>query len=121
MPGRVPLNRENNFCFLYLRHALCYFLINGQTMGVRIEVPPFLLHLTKGLKVAEVNGNTVGECLHELVKQFPGTEKLLFDRDGKLIGHIDLFLNGVSTFPEELAKPVSDGDTISMLYLIIGG
>ena len=90
-------------------------------MGVQIELPPFMLHLTNGLKVADVNGTTVGECLHDLVKRFPGAEKLLFDKSGKLIGHIDLFLNGASTFPEELAKPVSDGDTISMLYLIIGG
>ena len=94
---------------------------NGQTMGVRIEVPPFMLHLTNGLRVTEVNGTTVGECLHDLVKQFPGAEKLLFDKDGRLIGHIDLYLNGASTFPEELARPVSDGDTISMLYLIVGG
>jgi molybdopterin converting factor small subunit len=90
-------------------------------MGVQIEVPPFLLHLTKGLKVAEVNGATVGECLCDLVRQFPGVEKLLFHKDGKLLGHIDLFLNGVSTFPEELTKPVSDGDRISMLYIIVGG
>ena len=90
-------------------------------MGVRMEVPPFLLHLTNGLRVAEVNGTTVGECLKDLVKQFSGAGKLLFDKDGKLLGHIDLFLNGASTFPEELTKPVRDGDTISMLYLIIGG
>ena len=90
-------------------------------MGVQIEVPPFLLHLTNGLREAEVSGTTVGECLNDLIKQFPGAEKLLFDKSGRLIGHIDLFLNGVSTFAEELTKPVRDGDMISMLYLIIGG
>jgi len=90
-------------------------------MGVQIEVPPFLQHLTNAMKVAKVSGNTVGECLDDLVKQFPGTQKLLFDTNRKLFGHIDLFVNGVSTFPEELAKPVNDGDTISMLYLIDGG
>ncbi len=90
-------------------------------MKVRMEVPAFLLHLTNGVRVAEVNGTTVGECLRDLVKRFPSAEKLLFDKNGKLLGHIDLFLNGGSTFPEELAKPVRDGDTISMLYLIIGG
>jgi len=90
-------------------------------MGARIEIPPFLLHLTHGMRAAEVDGATVGECLHHLVMQFPGAADLLFDKIGKLHGHIDLFLNGVSTFPEELAKPVSDGDRISMLYLIDGG
>jgi molybdopterin converting factor small subunit len=88
---------------------------------IAFEVPPFLQHLTNGVKVTEVSGNTVGECLDDFVKQFPGTKKLLFDKDGKLFGHIDTFVNGVSTFPEELAQPVNDGDTISMLYLIDGG
>ena len=88
---------------------------------ITFEVPPFLQHLTNGVKVAKVSGNTVGECLDDFVKQFPGAQKLLFDMNKKLFGHIDLFVNGVSTFPEELARPVSNGDTISMLYLIDGG
>ena len=89
--------------------------------NITFEVPPFLHHLTNAVKVANVSGNTVGECLDDFVKQFPGTENLLFDMNRELLGHIDLFVNGVSTFPEELAKPVNDGDTISMFYLIDGG
>ena len=88
---------------------------------IAFEVPPFLQDLTNGVKVTKVSGNTVGECLDDFVKQFPSTKKLLFDKDGKLFGHIDIFVNGVSTFPEELVKPVNDGDTISMLYLVDGG
>jgi molybdopterin converting factor small subunit len=89
--------------------------------NITFEVPLFLQHLTNAMKVAKVSGNTVGECLDDFVKQFPDAENLLFDMNRKLFGHIDLFVNGVSTFPEELAKPVNDGDTISMLYLIDGG
>jgi molybdopterin converting factor small subunit len=89
--------------------------------NITFEVPPFLHHLTNGVKVAKVSGNTVGECLDYFIRQFPHTKGLLFDKDGKLFGHIDIFVNGVSIFPEELAKPVNDGDTISMLYLIVGG
>jgi len=89
--------------------------------NITFEIPPFLHHLTNGIKVAKVSGNTVGECLDSFVKQFPHTQRLLFDKGGKLFGYIDIFVNGVSTFPEELAKPVNDGDTILMLYLINGG
>ena len=90
-------------------------------MGVQIEIPPFLLQVTNGVKIAKVSGNTVGECLNNFVKQFPLAKKLLFNKDSKLFGHIEIFVNGVSTFPEELNKPVNDGDTIFMLYLMIGG
>jgi len=90
-------------------------------MSVQIEVPPFLRHLTADVTVAKATGNTVGECLDHFFQQFPSTKKLLFDRDGKLFRHIDIFVNNVSTFPEELTKSVKDGDTISMLYLVDGG
>ncbi len=90
-------------------------------MGVQIEIPPFLRQLTNGVTVAKVTGNTVGECLKDFVEQFSLAKKLLFNKDSKLFGHIEIFVNGVSTFPEELKKPVNDGDTIFMLYLMVGG
>ena len=88
---------------------------------MQIEIPPFLLQVTNGVKRAKVNGKTVGECLKDFVGQFPLAKKLLFNKDSILFGHIEIFLNGVSTFPEELEKPVNDGDTIYMLYLMAGG
>jgi hypothetical protein len=84
-------------------------------------VPPFLEHLTDGVTVANVKGNTVGECLEYFGNQFPRARKLLFGKGRALLGHIDIHVNGISTFPLELASPVKDGDTISMLYLIVGG
>lgn len=90
-------------------------------MRVQIEIPPFLFQVTNGVELAKVSGNTVGECLKDFVEQFPPAKKLLFNKDNKLFGHIEIFLNGVSTFPEELEKSVNDGDTIFMLYLMIGG
>ena len=92
-----------------------------QKMRVQIEIPPFLHQVANGVKLVEVSGNTVGECLKDFVEQFPLSKKFLFNKDGKLFGHIELFLNGYSTYPEELKKPVHDGDTIFMLYLMIGG
>ena len=92
-----------------------------QKIRVQIKIPPFLFHVTKGVKLTKVTGNTVGECLEDFVGQFPPAKKLLFKKDNKLFGHIEIFLNGVSTFPEELEKPVHDGDTIFLLYLLSGG
>jgi len=90
-------------------------------MSVQINIPIFLQHLTNGLTVAKVKGSTVGDCLDHFVEQFPGVKELLFRKNGKLLPHLDVYLNGKSTFPEELSKEVNDGDEISFLYLITGG
>ena len=89
--------------------------------NITLEVPRFLQHLTNGAPSVEVEGATVGECLERLIEQFPPARKLLFDQSGELFGHIDIYINGLSTFPRELARPVHEGDKITMLYLITGG
>ena len=77
-----------------------------------------MLHqYTNGQKVAEVNGRTVGQCLHHLVKQFPNLKQGLFDKNGKLRSYLDVYVNGKSSFPKELAKPVKDGDELHIILL----
>ena len=91
-------------------------------MGVRINIPLFLQRLVPNdVKISEVNGNTVGECLRHLVEQFPIIEKGLFDKNGKLTPNIDIYVNKESTYPEELSKPVKDGDELDIIIIIGGG
>lgn len=92
-----------------------------KNMTVQIDIPLFLRHCTNGVIVANVNGNTVGDCLNYFVEQYLGAKQLLFNRDGKLLGHIEIHVNGVTTYPEELARRVNNGDEISILYLMSGG
>jgi molybdopterin converting factor small subunit len=90
-------------------------------MGVRVKMHQTLRHLTNGQATAEVHGTTVGECLHDLVKQFPGMEKRLFDKKGRLLNYVDIYVNLESSYPEELAMPVKDGDELSITLMIAGG
>jgi molybdopterin converting factor small subunit len=91
-------------------------------MGVRIKIPWFLQYLIPDdVKISEVNGNTVGECLRHLVEQFPIFEKQLFDKNGKLSPYIDIYVNGENAYPEKLSKPVKDGDELDILIFIVGG
>ena len=90
-------------------------------MIVRINIPQFLQHLVNGVEVADVEGSTVGQCLNNLVKRFPHIEKWIFDKDGKLLKHVDIYVNGKSTYPEELAKPVNEGDELYILLAMAGG
>ena len=90
-------------------------------MNIQIDIPQFLQHLTNGVKVANANGKTVGDCLADLVRQFPQTKELLLDNNGKLLKYVEIFVNGETTYPEELAKPVKDGDAIYIFHAIAGG
>ena len=90
-------------------------------MSVKLHIPQFLKHLTNEVKVIDVQGTTVGECLKDFVGCFPGAEELLFDKNGKILSYIDVYVNGGSAYPEELRKSVHDGDEIFIIFLISGG
>ena len=90
-------------------------------MSVKIIIPPFLQHIANEAKIAVVDGATIGECLDEFLKRFPSTRELLFDEHGKLHTYIEVYLNGLSTYPRELSKPVNDADELDILFVIAGG
>ena len=90
-------------------------------MSVKLNIHSFFSHLTNGQDVAEVNGSTVGQCLEQLVARFPETKNWLFGKDGKLLDLVDIYVNLESAYPEELAKPVKDGDELHILVIMSGG
>lgn len=90
-------------------------------MSIKVNINPSLHHYTNNLGIVEVNGNTVGQCLEHLTEQFPGIEEALFDKNGKLLNYIDIYVNGESAYPEESAKPVKDGDELYIVIIIAGG
>jgi molybdopterin converting factor small subunit len=76
---------------------------------------------TDGRKTVDVQGDTVGRALADLIRQYPAMEKELFDKNGRLHGHIEIYLNAESAFPGELEKPVSPGDDIQIVTFLAGG
>jgi len=90
-------------------------------VGISISIHPNLRHLTNEREVVQVNGNTVGQCLEQLVAQFPGVESGLFAKDGTLLNYVTVYVNGESAYPEELARSVSDGDELYIVLMIAGG
>ena len=71
--------------------------------------------------VAEVKGNTVGQCLNHMVKVYPTIKNEIFDVNGGVAIEAHIFINGESAFPDELAKPVRDEDVIDVLPMAISG
>ncbi len=90
-------------------------------MAVKVFIHTTHRQFTNGLETVAVEGNTVGECLNQLIKQFPGMEKALFAKKDKLLNTVEVYLNHVSAYPNELAKPVKDGDEIHLVIMLAGG
>jgi len=90
-------------------------------LGARIRMHPLLQDLANGKESIEVNGETVGKCLADLVKQYPEIHENIFDSRGNLLKHVEIFINGKPASPKELTMPVRDGDELSILMLLSGG
>ena len=90
-------------------------------MNITVIIPPILYKYTSDKQVAGVEGSTVGQCLDHLTKQFPGIEEALFDKSGELKYWLNIYVNRESYYPDELVKPVKDGDEIHIIPIIVGG
>jgi molybdopterin converting factor small subunit len=90
-------------------------------MAVKVHIHTTHRQYTKGLEVVEVKGNTVGDCLNHLVQQFPGMEKALFAKKDKLHNIVEIYVNHATAYPNELVKPVKDGDEIHLVVMLAGG
>jgi molybdopterin converting factor small subunit len=90
-------------------------------LSVKIKLHRSLAKLADGQATVEVNGNTVGQCLEQLAGRFPQLEKKLFEKNGALSRILEIYVNGESIYPDELATPVKDGDELDTAVRISGG
>ena len=90
-------------------------------MSVTVQLSPSLANYVNDIRSITVTGKTVGECLIDLVFQFPSLSEIIFSNHGKLQNYISVFLNKRSAYPNELTKPARDGDTIDLVLVISGG
>ena len=90
-------------------------------MPVKVHIHITHRQFTNGLDVVTAEGTTVGECLNHLIKQFPKMENALFAKKEKLRNVVEVFVNNATAYPNELAKPVKDGDEINLLVMLAGG
>jgi len=90
-------------------------------LGVKVHIHKTHRQYTNGMEAVEVEGSTVGECLKHLVGRFPDMKKELFGKKGDLRNLIEIYINLESAYPDELAKPVKDGDEIHITFMLAGG
>jgi molybdopterin synthase sulfur carrier subunit len=90
-------------------------------MSVKVHIHTTHRQFTNGLEAVDVEGSTVGDCLNHLIQQYPGMEKALFAKKDKLRNNVEIYLNHASAYPNELVKPVKDGDVIHLVTMLTGG
>ena len=90
-------------------------------MTAQIHIPQLLRVRTDNQKTVAVNGETIGECLQDLVSKYTDVNSLLFDEEGSVRRYVIIFLNQENTFPKEMNVPVKDGDDIRLEIFLDGG
>jgi molybdopterin converting factor small subunit len=90
-------------------------------VAVKVHLHLTLRQFTNGQEIIDVEGTTVGECLKDVVKKYPGMESSLFGKNGKLSNIVEIYVNLQSAYPNELAKQVKDGDEIHVTMMLAGG
>ena len=88
-------------------------------MSIKATLHPFL-NDGKELQL-EVSGNTVGECLKEILQQYPAMEKKMFDKKGRIKGYVEVLVNDQGIGADELAYGVKDGDSMTIIVYLSGG
>ena len=90
-------------------------------MAVTVRVPGSLKDWFRGSEEASCRGGTLGECIDQMDREYPGIRDRLLNEEGE-IGAILIFLNGENvTKLEGLATSISDGDELGVIPFAAGG
>lgn len=90
--------------------------------AVEVRITTILQKIVGGLRSVRADGDTVGQVIKELEKNYPGLKGRFTDQQGKLNSFIIIFLNDQDIrFKKELDTPLLDGDVLYILPAIAGG
>jgi len=89
-------------------------------MGIRIRWSEILRQYTGSPGIVDVEGDTVGACLEDLIIQYPYIKKWLFDNQGRLLVLITINNERIICGSGSLDTKVKEGDEL-YLHVILGG
>jgi molybdopterin converting factor small subunit len=89
-------------------------------MPIKIKLHPYVKSYLKAKELVEVEGKTLGECLDEVDKKYPGFRAKLIE-DGHVKKGFKIFLNDKNAFPGEMERETRDGDVVTIITYISGG
>ena len=87
-----------------------------------VKIPPVLRPSVSGKSEVELRGETVGEVLHSLARQYPDTADQLLSSDGELNRYVNVYVNDEDVRVQEgLDTAVRAADTVVILPAMAGG
>lgn len=87
-------------------------------MSARIKLSQVFKLLADNQETIRVDGNTIRECLDDLIRRYPAARNWIFDKDTLLSL---ILLNGQTLHPQDLDMRVTEADEIYLLTMISGG
>ncbi len=89
---------------------------------IEVRLPLSLAHVVDGERRIVVAGGTLREALVDLAARRPKLGLHVFDESGVMRRHVRCFCNGhYASHREGLDRPLSPGDTITLLNSVAGG
>ena len=87
-----------------------------------VRIPTPLRSVTKGAAEVQATGETVGDLIADLDRQYPGLRDRLLDETGGLRRFINFYINEEDIrFLEGIKTVVKTGDQVSIVPAIAGG
>ncbi len=91
-------------------------------MAVLVRIPTPLRSITKGSADVQAKGDTVGDVVDDVERQYAGFKERLLDEGGELRRFINIYVNGEDIrFLSGKATALKDGDEVSIVPAIAGG
>ena len=91
-------------------------------MNCSIKIPTPLRRHTNGAATVHAEGATVDEILRDLQSQFPSLGERLYEADGQVKSHLNIFVNSEDIrFLQGLRTPLGAGDVVTLLPALAGG
>jgi molybdopterin synthase sulfur carrier subunit len=89
---------------------------------VEVRLPTILRQHAGGQASVQANGETVGEVLEDLVRQFPNLAGQVVTDEGALHRFVNVYRNDDDVrYLDKLETKVSEDDVISILPAVAGG
>lgn len=91
-------------------------------MPVEVRLPTVLRPHAGGQAKVAANGETIGEVLGDLVRNYPGMDGQVLTDSGSLHRFVNVYLNDDDVrYLDQLDTKVADGDSVSILPAVAGG
>ena len=88
----------------------------------KVKTNPLLQEHADLPSIIEVDGKTIGECLDDIVRQYPQSKIWLFDQDSLMRVMISINNEEIVTLDEEgLNRKLESNDEIMIFAIVSGG